>query len=215
MKSQFLFRTYESAEIRAVCRHLRSDLDVIELGASIGVLSCHIRRKLAMDRHLYAIEPDPELVKLIERNLQTNGLRSRVTVVSRAIAKSPGKQSFVRSTTNLSGHMIQPSANGTIAVEGLTLRDLIAQFGIGEYALVCDIEGFEAELFAHEFESLNKCEQIIIELHHREDSGPERLIEQLQHRQRFNLQAQYGNVYVLARSEPAKKQHARSARQTA
>src|SRR5690349_13747309 len=74
VKSQLLFGTYESAEIRAVHRHLRSDLDVIELGASIGVLSCHIRRKLAMDRHLYAIEPDPNLVKSIEENLQANGL---------------------------------------------------------------------------------------------------------------------------------------------
>src|SRR5689334_10363390 len=68
IKSQLLFATYESAEIRAVCRHLRTDLDVIELGASIGVLSCHIRRKLAIDHHLYAIEPDPDLVKSIEHN---------------------------------------------------------------------------------------------------------------------------------------------------
>ncbi len=215
VKSQLLFGTYESAEIRAVCRHLRSDLDVIELGASIGVLSCHIRRKLAMDRHLYAIEPDPDLVKLIEENLQANRLQSGVTVVNRAIAKSSGEQSFVRSTTNLSGHTTQPSANGTITVEGVTLRDLIAQFGIGEYALVCDVEGFEAELFADDFEAFRKCQQIIIELHQHERNDSERLIQHLQHSHGFNLQARYGSVHVLARSAPAEAQYVRAHRQSA
>lgn len=215
VKSQLLFHTYESAEIWAVRRHLRSDLDVIELGASIGVLSCHIRRKLAIDRRLYTVEPDPDLVKATEQNLQANGLDSGVTIVNGAISKSSGEQNFIRGNTNLNGHATQLSINGTIAVESVTLGELIAQFGIGEYALVCDIEGFEAELFTDDFEALGKCGQIILELHQLEDSGRERLIEQLQLMHGFNLQARYGNVHVLARSAPAEKQHVRSARQSA
>ena len=215
VKSQLLFRTYESAEIRAVCRHLRSDLDVIELGASIGVLSCHIRRKLAIDRHLYAVEPDPDLVKSIEQNLKAHGLRPGVTIVNRAISKNLGGQKFIQGNTNLSGHATQLSTNETITVATLTLGDLIAQFGIGEYALVCDIEGSEAELIAGEFAALDKCEQIIVELHRREDSDPERLIQQLRRRHGFNLQARYGNVHVLARSAPAEKQLVRAVRQSA
>lgn len=215
VKSQLLFGTYESAEIRAVRRHLRSDLDVIELGASIGVLSCHIRRKLATDRHLYCVEADPELVNSIERNLQANGLNWRITILNRAISKISGAQNFIRGDTNLSGHATQLSPNGTTTVEGVTLRDLIAQFGIGEYALVCDIEGFEAELVAGEFEALRKCRQIIIELHQCEDRNSERLIGQLRTSHGFSLQAQYGNVYVLERSAHAYGQNVRTSMQTA
>lgn len=215
IKSQLLFRTYESAEIRAVCRHLRRDVDVIELGASIGVLSCHIRRKLATDRYIYCIEADPELMNSIERNLQANGLNWRITILNRAISNTAGAQNFIRGDTNLSGHATQLSPNGTTTVEGVTLRDLIAQFGIGEYALVCDIEGFEVELVAGEFAALRKCRQIIIELHQCEDRNFERLIGQLRTSHGFSLQAQYGNVCVLERSAHAYEQNVRTSMQTA
>lgn len=215
VKSQLLFRTYESAEIRAVCRHLRSDLDVIELGASIGVLSCHIRRKLAIDRHLYAIEPDPDLVKLFEQNLKINGINCGVTILNRAISNISGEQSFVRGNTNLSGHTPQVCHGGSLTVEGTTMSDLIAHLGVGEYALVCDIEGLEIELLAEEFEAFRNCEQIIVELHQREYSDSERLIQQLQHAHRFSLQARYGSVYVLTRSARVEKQYVRAGRQTA
>jgi FkbM family methyltransferase len=215
VKSQLLFRTYESAEIRAVCRHLRSDLDVIELGASIGVLSCHIRRKLAINRHLYAIEPDLNLMKSIEKNLRANGLYSGVTILNRAISKVSGEQNFVRRKSNLNGHTAQLCQRGTMTVEGVTLSSLIGQLGIGKYALVCDIEGAEAELIAGDFEAFNKCEQIVIELHQRDHSDSEQLIEQLKNRHGFTLQAQYGKVYVLARPAPENQQYVRAGLQSA
>lgn len=40
-KAQIFWGSYESGEIRMAERHLRSDLDLIEIGSSIGILSSH------------------------------------------------------------------------------------------------------------------------------------------------------------------------------
>src|SRR4051812_6437349 len=46
LTASIFWRIYEGAEIRFVHQFLRPDLDVIELGSSIGVLSCHIKQRL-------------------------------------------------------------------------------------------------------------------------------------------------------------------------
>ena len=60
-KAALFWRLYESAEIRYVNRWLSPDLDVVELGSSIGVVSSHIRRRLKPDRRLICVECDGEL----------------------------------------------------------------------------------------------------------------------------------------------------------
>jgi hypothetical protein len=49
-KCALVFRMYESAEIRFIHRYLPNNIDVIELGSSIGVTSCEIRRMIKHDR---------------------------------------------------------------------------------------------------------------------------------------------------------------------
>jgi hypothetical protein len=43
--AQFYFNAYESAEIRFISKYLKTDLPVIELGSSIGVISLYHRQK--------------------------------------------------------------------------------------------------------------------------------------------------------------------------
>ncbi len=54
---------YESAEGRLIERHLSDQYDVVELGASIGVISSHIAAKLGRGRKLIAVEPNPNFCR--------------------------------------------------------------------------------------------------------------------------------------------------------
>ena len=72
---------YETAELRFVQRYLPSDLDVVELGGSIGVVASQIARRLEPGRQLISVEANPQIVNLLRENIGKNGPQIRATVV--------------------------------------------------------------------------------------------------------------------------------------
>jgi len=84
-KAALFWGIYESCELRFVQRYIRRDLDVVELGASIGGVTCHIRKRLGPDQRLLAVEANPELAALACRSLERNGLARNVSILKRAI----------------------------------------------------------------------------------------------------------------------------------
>src|SRR5687767_8382869 len=68
-KARIRFGLFERAECRFVRQWLRSDLDVIELGAGIGVVSSLISTRLDRGRLLLAVEANPDLLDLLRSNL--------------------------------------------------------------------------------------------------------------------------------------------------
>lgn len=204
IKSQLFFGTYEAAEIRAVQRHLRPDLDVIELGASIGVLTCHIRRKVAAGARLYAVEASAEAAAMISRNLRHNGLQDNVTVLNAALTADSAPVQFDPGSTNIAGRVCDGPANAQgIAVRPVTLAELVAELGFVEYSMVCDIEGSEVGVLSSESAALARCAQMIIELHPAKFRNRlytvDDLVGILQTAYGYRLRSRYGNVCVFDR----------------
>ena len=85
IKASLFWGLYESAEIRLVQRYLRPDLDVVELGSSLGVVACHIRRILSPDRRLVCVEADSSLLPILTSTLQRNACAGNLTIVAGAI----------------------------------------------------------------------------------------------------------------------------------
>ena len=201
IKSQLLFGTYESAEVRAVQRYLRSDLDVIELGASIGVLSCHIRRKLRPERRLYCVETDASAAKMIRVNLELNGLNHNATVIHAALAYGDVETQFSRGETNLCGRIAEQSIDASLVVSTVTLETLVRDFSIRDYALVCDIEGSEWEMIANDTAALGSCAQIIMEVHSKTNTDHtargDEMIDILCNLGGFLVRSRYGNIVVF------------------
>ena len=73
-KAALFWGIYERAEIDFVQRHLNGDLDVVELGGSIGVLSCAILRGMVDSAKLVTVEADPALTGLLDQNLASRSL---------------------------------------------------------------------------------------------------------------------------------------------
>ena len=76
---------YESAEIRFVQRYVGDDVDVVELGSSLGVVSCQIASQLSGDTRLVCVEANEEMLPTLRRNIANNTSLRKVRCVHGAI----------------------------------------------------------------------------------------------------------------------------------
>lgn len=162
------FGIYERAEIDQVIAYINPDVDVIELGGSIGVNSLHIRRCLHKDKKLLVIEADPELVEILHYNIEENGMKDDVQVLNCAIDYS-GREivSFCVGESNLSGQVFDESNRSSVEkvnVKAVTLGDLVTGYNFVDYTLVSDIEGMEIPIFIEDEKALENCKQIFLEI---------------------------------------------------
>jgi len=144
-KAALFWGIYESCELRFVQRYIRRDLDVVELGASIGGVTCHIRKRLGPDQRLLAVEANPELAALACRSLERNGLTRNVSILNWAISyEGSASVRFALGDSTVTGRVAdQASGDAVIDVPAATLSAILRDADIGPYALVSDIEGGE------------------------------------------------------------------------
>lgn len=154
---------YERAERYMATTFYDGSRDVIELGASLGVISCEIARRRKDGVRQVSVEADPRLAERTRRNLALNGF-SDVVVEPLAVDYSGAETAVFSSGASLSG---QVGGQGEMRVPTVTLTDLLAKHGIGEFDLVMDIEGAEDAVLAHEADALRRCNRILVEC----DSG--------------------------------------------
>ncbi len=169
LAASIFFGIYESAEMRFVRSRLRRNLDVVELGSSIGVVACAVARRQAPGRKLVCVEANPDLIPLLRQNLAANAPGHPVSVVNRALDYDPERQEveLVFGDTNLGGSTIGRDATGRGVrhVPTARLSQLLKEHDVGPFALVADIEGAEAGIVRRDASALAACEQVVIELH--------------------------------------------------
>lgn len=210
MVASIFWGIYESAEIRFLRRHLRPDLDVVELGASLGVVSAEVSRLQAPGHKRVCVEANPALVSILRQNVAANAPGRDVSVVHRAVDYGPERAPvrFFFGDSSISGHTVAPAGDPVEdekydLVPAVTLGELLSEFDIGPYALVCDIEGAEAGFIAHDAEALAACRQLIIELHDVSNSElgatVESMREALIQRHGFRQRDRHGPVFVFER----------------
>lgn len=208
VKAALFFNKYESAESRFIIKYLYTDHDVIELGASIGISSCLIRRKLNTDKKVISVEANQALIDTITKNIQNNKLNYNFFLLNKAISydiSDTKKVSFRKQEDTLLGKIIHVNQStpipGNTWVDTIKFVDIINEYQIKDYSLVCDIEGSEIELFLNENECLKNCKQIIIETHttsYRDINYKfSELAELIRSRHNFKLIDSYGPVYVF------------------
>jgi FkbM family methyltransferase len=199
---------YEGYELEFIRRFLERDVDVIELGSSLGVTSCSIRRILENKRKLVCVEANPNLISILRLNLALNFPGRHMPIVNAAIDSTKGRSEVeieLNRNSLFSKLAADPdSARPTCVVPTTTLSRLIRDHEIGDYALVCDIEGAEAGIIMCNQVDLGRCRQVIIELHSMVLDGltvsVEQLSETLQRRHGFRLRARRGHVFVFERA---------------
>jgi len=171
---------YESAEARMVGAHLRTDLPVVELGASIGFVTALIGRR--RPPRIVAVEANPALIQSICETLAMNGVTG-VDVVHTAIAydfagSNAGRRrarlqvsDFNLGSSILVGRSVDHDSHD-VDVPATSLGQLLRDHDIERYTCVCDIEGAELAMITNEVAPIvDGCQQLIIELHERQITG--------------------------------------------
>jgi FkbM family methyltransferase len=165
IKAAIFFRLYEAAEASVTRKKLRGDLDLVELGASIGGITTIALNKLNADRKAVIVEASPSLIRLLRENVR-NTSRKNTIIVNAALSYHPspdGTVRFAAASYNLAGRIIYDHAENAVAVRAVTLSELISKYDIGDYVLLIDIEGAEAEILLEDTAALKRCKQIIVE----------------------------------------------------
>jgi len=108
--STLYFAFYESPEIRFVKKHLRTDLPIIELGTSLGVISTYCR--VINKNKLVCVEANPILIPAINKNFQSNEIEN-YSVINAAIGYS-NKMFFETGPNNVLGKLSAAFNNGQL-----------------------------------------------------------------------------------------------------
>jgi len=166
LKSRFLLNSWEEEARYLFKKYQPVDLPLVELGASIGIISCITNKQLTDPEAHILVEANPRLLPIIEKNRVRNDCQFRV--LNNAIAYGADEVHFSTGDRCNEGSLSSTAAD--ITVPAITMQEILDLTGFTKANLVCDIERAEVALVENEGRVLSDhFDWMIIEVH-----GPER-----------------------------------------
>jgi FkbM family methyltransferase len=163
MQAEIARGQYEQEEVKLADTYIKRDMDIVELGAGIGFVSCYIDTTTDADHSHIAVEANKDLLSLVEDHRNYN--RCEFELVHAAYSTQEGSVylsvdgSFWNGSLYRKGDTLGPIGTTTI-------RQLVDRFDLSDIALIVDIEGAEADLLQNEMDVLEEhCQLLIIEFH--------------------------------------------------
>lgn len=142
---------------------------IIDVGANIGTFTVFAAHK-SPQATIISVEPEPGNLVLLEKNVQDNGLTSRVRIVPAAIGGADGEMTLHVSSKSSGGHSLYHRYGETrdVAVKVLSLPTLFREHSIDTCDfLKLDCEGGEYDaLYALSAEELRRIHFMAVEYHH-------------------------------------------------
>lgn len=166
--SGLVFEAYEYSERYLIRKWLPEHHSVIELGASIGVISREILHRIDPLQQLIAVEAVPTLASLAQDNIRSSNSSSRWKLLSAAIAYNAQEVSFFADREHIAGKVYRDqniNSGLCLKIQARTLQSVLSEFSLTDYSLIMDIEGAEHDVLSHDLEALAKCQCLISELH--------------------------------------------------
>ena len=160
-----LSNQYELPERKALKSFLNPELPLVELGACIGVLSCVSNRILHNPKNHVAVEANPVLLPILRSNRDLNSCH--FTVINAAVAH--GSESVVLNVSdNVLASSLHIQGENSVVIPAISLERLVSDYGFERCTLLCDIEGAELDVVAHEISTIRQhVDTIIMETHDR------------------------------------------------
>jgi FkbM family methyltransferase len=201
--------TYELNERFAMKRYVRPDIPVVELGGSLGVVSCLLNRRLRNPERHVVVEANPQNLPRLMGNRERNHCKFEVL---HGAAGADGKTARIYFGNGaLTASSIATTEN-SVEVAGITLENVMRERSFDSCALVCDIEGAEIHLVRSEIATFrSRVEVFIVELHPYINGSAE--VEDIQRFLKangFEEVWQKGDVYVFRNTAYARQAAARA-----
>lgn len=160
---------YEPEVAKLLDRHLPRQRDVLDVGANIGLFSVKCASLLPSNK-VIAVEPTPNALGRLRKNIARNGLEERIEVFAGVASDKegtvdinfiPGKEEY--STV---GNLAHPSVAGlsisSVKVEALPLDSIISRYGVDPGFIKIDVEGMEHHVLAGATETLRSARPIVL-----------------------------------------------------
>lgn len=155
---------YEAEEAEFISRYLPSNMPVLELGGSLGIVSSLIRKHLDTETAHLIVEANPALIEICSKNMSHPAGK----VLCKAVSYDGSTANFEIKPNPHASMISNTSEDGTtiIEVEAITLTALWKEMGSPRgYTLVADIEGAELDMISYDVAALSYAGLVIIELH--------------------------------------------------
>lgn len=143
-RRQIVRHQYEEAELSILDATLTSEDSVLELGAGIGLTSIFCAKRIGDGAKIHALEANPALVPVLERNFRLNGVWPDFH--NMAAAKETGEVEFAldRSYTSSGLHGRPSETVERVRLPAAGFQDLLDRYRPSY--LIMDIEGGEIDL---------------------------------------------------------------------
>jgi len=162
IKAMIFFGFYEAAETRLIRKYIPNHLPVVEIGASLGVISNLILAKIDSRVDLIAIEANTILLPNLRDNTITY---TNKLIINKAITYDQTEDVLFQISSNNTEGSLAAFANcdltNFISVPTIILRDIVSV----PFVLISDIEGAEIEFLLNDAEAMRLCSHLFIELH--------------------------------------------------
>jgi FkbM family methyltransferase len=124
---------------------------VVEIGANIGTQSVYFGLNPKVNK-VVAIEPDPQNLSLLRRNVFDNGLEQKVIIVPFGVAPQEDELVLHRATANSGAASFKThfASGDSVKVAVRPLQSILDDIKVGEESvglIWMDVEGFEPDIF--------------------------------------------------------------------
>ncbi len=134
---------HEFAEMAFMLHLLRPNDLFVDAGANIG--SYTVLASSVCGAHSLAVEPDPDTVRALRRNIEVNNIRDRVTIIEAALGSTTGTAQFTIGN-DTENRVIDGVKTDTRLVDVRTLDDCLQC--ANPVFIKIDVEGHEVEVIA-------------------------------------------------------------------
>jgi len=146
-----LYGGFEQREIELLCSLVRPGDCVLDVGANIGLYSLALSRAVEPHGRVIAVEPDPDNLVLLRRNLLSNAC-ANVIVVEEALGDTAKTVHLFGSRDNCGGlstvDILGLGPNRAIPVPMRRGDSVLAEIGVVPRVAKIDVEGAEPSVLA-------------------------------------------------------------------
>lgn len=165
----FAYGSWEPEVVRAIQDHVQPGSRVLDIGAQSGFYSLLLSRLVGPEGMVFAFEPLPANLRVLEENLRLNSIPN-VTIRREAVSDFSGDISFEfphEEASLIAGPLLESDNLGTFQVPAISLDDFVHQTGQSIQFIKMDVEGAEAAVLRGGAQTLRTYHpSLVVELHH-------------------------------------------------
>ena len=135
----------------------------VDVGANIGIYSLHAARHLVGSGTVFSVEPNPEALRILSRNIEANNFSGTITPIHAAASRTTGQLYLTGTPTKWNSLQLHERPPG-IPVKVTTVDEVLhdAEKRAHLHFLKIDAEGVETDVFAGASDSIQQSWPAII-----------------------------------------------------